>query len=296
MAIWLVVTAYRTELDVLKADLTFPTNILAAVFGDSRVETSFDEKEIPWLKNCGQSATPFQVTAEKVKIAAEMNPNLKLFIIDVWPHKFFEDKDDRHPFWPVVPNGVALIELRNRKFMPDFGDDFPVRLCQGVIRPGLKHAVFGFKTGDSQIAGGFRPAHQFIADGRWLNEESYTSERPHCYQGEITKADLILIDLLDYLKARDRNVVLTTTPIHPLWWKYRYTESFKKYFNDRMAFYTTHYGCPWLNRMHKHSNETEYWADGNHLNDIGAKVFSREIKRELDGWLSAMDADIQTEN
>lgn len=102
----LTCSAYKSEMAVLERDLTCPTNILAAVVGDSRVEVYFDPDEIPWLQNFGLSASPISITAHKARIIAEQNPHLKLLIVDVWPSKFFTDLSVSYTAKKSIPEGL----------------------------------------------------------------------------------------------------------------------------------------------------------------------------------------------
>ena len=277
---------YQSELDVLKHDLTCPTNILAAVVGDSRVETYFDPEEIPWLRNFGQSATPFTVTAHKAKLIAELNPHLKLVIIDIWPDQFFSNIDK--PYGPGVPDGIALIEMMTREGMAPLGDGFDVRVVKGVLVPGLENLMAeGRRKG--QITGGFMKNHKFIKDGYFCVECAHAIpfwpkktpiELPHVTP---TGCEIVLDRLLRDLSQKNINVILTTTPL--LWYEPRYTKEAREYFERRMAEIASRHGVHWYNWMNDYQPNTNYWSDVNHLNDIGAKIFSRDKRIILGQYL-----------
>jgi len=200
--------SYTTELQILKRDLTFPTNVVGAVVGDSRVEVYFDPAEIPWLKNCGQSATPFQVSAHKAKMIVEQNPHLKVMVVDFWPSKMF---DENTPFWAAAPYGIALIELMTRENMPPIDDECIVRLSNGVIKPGLKHLFE--RTAKSQIAGGYHKNHRFLLENKWSKKETYTKLKMYQLRKTPLYMESVLEDLIVWLKDHDITVVLTSTPI-----------------------------------------------------------------------------------
>ncbi len=276
--------AYVAELNLLKKDLTFPPGIRAAVLGDSRVEVYFDPDEIPWLRNCGQSATPFEITAHKAKLIAELNPNLELIIIDMWPSKLFADNV---PFAPFCPYGISLIEIMSRDDMPPLGENFPVRLSQGLLRPGLKHAVSTRTDAKSQIAGGFMKNHKFLKENKWSKIETYTSHPKYQMKAVPPRGEVLLENLLDWMKKHNRRVVLTSTPLYDLWWTNYYSEEARTYFEKRMVEISKKYGVHWYNWLHEYQDKIDFWADGDHLNDIGAKQFSQDKRPILESELAA---------
>ena len=264
--------AYVTELSILESDLTLPTNVVAAVVGDSRVEVYFDPREIPWLRNYGQSATPFRITAEKARMIADLNPNLELLVIDIWPYQFL----DVNPFASSAPHGVSLLELKTRKDMPPFGEEFPMRLGSGLVRPGLRHALKK-EDAQSQIAGGFFENKHCLTDdiakGMQYGRKPPPAA-PMSLQKTPTAGEIVLEHLLDELTGKGINIVLTTTPI--LWYEKRWAPASREYFERRMAEISRKYSVPWFNWMHEYQDNIDYWADGDHLNADGAKVFSRD--------------------
>ena len=270
--------AYVTELSILESDLTLPTNVVAAVVGDSRVEVYFDPREIPWLRNYGMSGTPFRITAEKARMIAELNPNLELLVIDIWPYEFL---DVNHPFdssvLPSALHGVSLLELKTRKDMPPFGEEFPMRLGSGLVRPGLRHALK--KEGaQSKIAGRFFENNKRLADdiakGFKYGRKFAPPKIPRELPPTPTAGEIVLEHLLDGLAGKGVNIVLTTTPI--LWYEKRWAPDAREYFERRMGEISRKYNVPWFNWMHEYQDDIALWADGNHLNADGAKVFSRD--------------------
>lgn len=281
--------AYTTELGLLKKVLTFPVVIRAAIVGDSRVEQYFDPEEIPWLKNCGQGGTPFEITAQKAKLIAELNPNLELIVIDIWPDKFFAGNE---PFGPFCPDGASLIELMTRENMPPLGDNFALRFSQGMLKPGLKHvlkyAVWKDSAPVSRITGGFVKNHRFLKNSKWAKPETYAN-RPVVELRTIPpKGERVLEDLLKWMREHKRKVILTSTPLYDLWWKNYYSEEAKTYFERRMTEIAKKYGVHWYNWLHEYQDKIDFWADGDHLNDIGAKQFSRDKRPILESELAAI--------
>lgn len=274
----LIRVAYVTELNLLKKDLTFPPGIRAAVLGDSRVATTFDPDEIPWLRNCGKPAIPFEITAHKAKLIAELNPNLELIIIDMWLSDFWGD--------PACPHGISLIEIMSREDMPPLGDNFPVRLSQGLIRPGLKHSVSTHGDVKSQIAGGFATNHEFLKENQWSKIETYTSRPKYQLKGIPPRKEVLLENLLNWMKKHNRKVVLTSTPLYDLWWNNCYSEEARAYFERRMTEIAKKHGIHWYNWMHEYQDKIDCWADGVHMNDIGAKQFSRDKRPILEAELA----------
>ena len=259
--------AYVTELSILESDLTLPTNVVAAVVGDSRVAEYFDPAEIPWLRNYGLRGSPFQITAEKARMIVELNPNLELLVIDIWPSKFLETN---HPFGSSAPYGVSLLELKKRKDMPPLGDDFPMRLGIELLRPGLRHALKR-EGASSQIAGDFWEYKHYLADDIAKGMQWPPSATPMELQKTPTAGEIVLEHLLDELTGKGVNIVLTTTPLEKRW-----TPDAREYFERRMGEISRKYNVPWFNWMHEYQDNIDYWADGIHLNADGAKVFSRD--------------------
>lgn len=278
----LLVLAYRSEMSALRRSLTFSNEIRAAVVGDSRVEVYFDPDEIPWLANCGQSATPFQITAAKAKIIVEQNPNLEFIVVDFWPSKLFDNA--KSPFAPYVPSGVAMLEISNRHNMPALGDDFPLRLSQGVFKPGLRRCL-GQNRSKSSIAGGFMRNEKFLASNKWARIETYSTHRMYELEKTPLSMELVLEELLQWMKNQNMKVILTSTPIYHLWWEYYYSKAAQEYFEKRVAEIADRYDVPWYNWLHEYQDCVDYWADGDHLNHIGAKVFSRDKRVILERHL-----------
>ena len=279
----LIRVAYVTELNLLKKDLTFPPGIRAAVLGDSRVQTFFDPDEIPWLRNCGQSATPFEVTAHKAKLIANLNPDLELIIIDMWPSQFFNDSG----FGPHSDYGMSLIEIMTREDMPSFSADIFMRLSQGLICPGLRHSVSTRWDMKSRIAGSFEARHEFLKNNKWSKLETYTSQPQYQLKAVPPYKEELLEKLIKWMKDRNRKVVLTSTPLYDLWWTNYYSEEARAYFERRMSEMAKKYGVHWYNWMHEYQDKIDYWADGDHMNDIGAKQFSRDKRPILESELAA---------
>lgn len=229
--------AYKSELKLLKYDLTCPTNILAAVVGDSRVEVSFDTDEIPWLQNFGLSAAPFLITAHKARLIAELNPHIRLIMIDIWPDKFFSNITDADTDNSFIPDGFAVIEMMTRTDMPPLDDRFQLRFVNGVLKPWLKKWLF-MKDNRNKIIGGFARNKKFLSD-YLLNDIDKIPFGPpsnpvHLRQVP-TDGEIILEHLLDYFAKNTNhiNIVLTATPI--LWYKERYAEDAREYYEKRMV-------------------------------------------------------------
>ena len=279
--------AYKTEMRILERDLTCSSNIVAAVVGDSRVEVYFDPDEIPWMRNFGQSATPFAITAQKARLVAKLNPHLRLLVVDVWPSKFFSCL--RKPIGDSASCGVALLELMTRKDMPPISDGFEVRLANGVLSPGARHLIIGGADAKSQIAGGFLKNKKSLKYGL----------RPECarqmgfppprvpYSHDISElysdGEIILDHLLDDLSKYNLRVVLTTTPA--LWIDQRWTKETLDYFDRKMSEIAAKHNVVWYNWLHEYQDKADYWADGLHLNDIGAKAFSRDKRKVLELYI-----------
>ena len=284
----LTYVAYESELQILKRDLTCPTNIVAAVVGDSRVEVYFDPAEIPWMKNFGISAAPFSLTAQKARLVAQLNPSLKLLVIDVWPAKFFQGISRPIEAASAVPYGTALIEMMTRKDMPPLGDGVEIRIAQGVIRPGLRNILHGAENAHGQITGGFFKNKKSIPE-ELFNETCARKvgfappETPVDLPETPTGGEIILDHLLADLSKTDIKIVLTTTPL--LWEKLRWTPAALEYFERRMTEIAARHKVPWYNWMRDYQNVREYWADGLHFNDIGAIVFSRDKRAVLERYI-----------
>lgn len=289
LTVLLVSVTYRTELEVLKNDLRCPTNIVAAVVGDSRVEVYFNPEDIPWLRNFGLSATPFVVTAHKARMIAEQNPHLGLIIVDVWPGTFFSSLDV--PFAvsaSSAPYSVSIIELMTRKDMPPFGDGFEIRVANGIVKPGISHLIHGLSSAVSNLTGGFLENNKYIS--KWLvagheyNGPFGPPKSPWQFKDVPTGGEIVLEHLLEDLKEKGVKVVLTTTPL--LWYDKRYSLESRAYFERRMHEISVKHGVPWLNWMNDYQDEMALWADGTHLNHIGAKAFSREKRLLLEVLLN----------
>lgn len=263
--------AYVTELRLLKNDLTFSSGVRAAIVGDSRVSMHFDDKEIPWLKNCGMSATPFEVTVQKARLIVELNPNLDFIVVDVWPRHLFRGKK---PFGQICPLGVSLIEVMTREDMPSFGVDFPVRFSLGLFKPGLTHAFLRQTSAKSQIAGGFEENHRVLKlNSAKVAVDDFKAPPPH--------GELVLEHLLVWMQQHKKKVILTSTPLLQGSWP----DPAVAYFEARIEAIAKKYGVRWYNWMHEYQDKFEYWADEQHLNYIGARQFSRDIKKILESDL-----------
>ena len=284
----LICGAYKTELRILERDLTCPTNIVAAVVGDSRVETYFDPAEIPWMRNFGESATPLPITAQKARMVARLNPHLKILVIDVWPNNFFSCL--RCPIGAASPFGCALLEIMTRKDMPKISDGFETRLIRGVMVPGLTHMLFGDENAKSQLAGGFFKNAKMLEFGirpEYAHMMPFPPpESPYSLDVNPLPADgeIVLNHLLDALSIYDLKVVLTTTPI--LWIDQRWTKETLEWFENKMTEIAERHHVPWHNWLHEYQDKADYWADGAHFNDIGAKAFSREKRKVFEQYLA----------
>ena len=277
--------AYKEELRILKDDLTCPTNILAAIDGDSRVEVYFDPAEIPWLRNFGLSASPLPITAHKARLIAGLNQHLRCIIIDVWPGNFFSTL--RVPFHDKAPAYVSLVELMTRQDMPPLGEGFEVRASRGVLRPGISHILHGSANVNSGLKGGFFENKKSLVERLESSDMYGTPFGPPRTPWELevtpTDGELVLENLIKELQAKGFKVVLTTTPM--LWCEKRYSIEARMYFERRMHEIAVKYGIPWFNWMDDYQNELYLWADGLHLNDIGAKVFSKDKRPILEAYL-----------
>ena len=280
--------AYRTEMKAVRRAFACPPNVLAAAVGDSRVETAFDPEEIPWLRNYGKAAMPIGVTAQKAKLIVECNPSLQLLVVDIWPKQFFSDLSK--PFASnglPAPKGLALIETMTREYMPPIGDGFEVRFKNDVLLPGLKRLLGLKKKAKNPIVGRFVKNRKFLKDhttGKWRFGAPKT---PESFPKTPADGEIVLDDLLAWLTSRNVKVVLTTTPI--LWYEKRYSPEAREYFDRRMREIAAKHGVRWFNWLDEYQDRMDYWADGCHLNDIGAKAFSNAIKNELAACLSGGD-------
>lgn len=282
----LVRVAYLTELDLLKRDLTFSPEVRAAVVGDSRVEGSFDPDEIPWLRNCGQSATPFAITAQKAKLIAELNPRLEFIVVDVSPGQLL---GANRPFDEVrwCPDGVPLIELMSREDMPPLGGNFHERLTRGLLLPGLKHFLFQKGLAKSSLVGGYRKNCKFLKDNKGAKFKPDTSNPRVELSATPPQGETILENLLRWMRERKKKVVLTTTPVYDLYWENLYSEEARLYFENCISKITRRYGIRWYNWLHEYQENVDFWADGYHLNHMGAKQFSRDKRLILEAELAA---------
>ena len=281
----LVFAAYKTEIGVLKNDLLCPTNVVAAIVGDSRVEVYFDPKEIPWMRNFGLSASPLTVTAHKARLIAGLNPHLRCIIIDVWPSKFFSTL--KEPFPDTVPSSASLVELMTRQDMPPFGEGFEIRVSSGVLKPGLSRILHGSGNANLGLTGGFLENKKSLVERLKSSDEYGTPFGPPRTPWQLksipTDGELVLENLIKELQAKSFNVVLTTTPM--LWCEKRYSVEARMYFERRMHEIAVKYGIPWFNWMDDYQDELYLWADGLHLNEIGAKVFSKDKRPILESYL-----------
>ena len=280
-----VFAAYKTEIGVLKNDLLCPTNVVAAIVGDSRVEVYFDPEEIPWMRNFGLSASPLPVTAHKARLIAGLNPHLRCIIIDVWPSKFFATL--KEPFPDTVPSSASLVELMTRQDMPPFGEGIETRVSSGVLKPAVSHILHGSENANSGLTGGFFENKKSLVERLKSSDEYGTPfgppRTPWQLKATPTDGELVLERLIKELKSKGVNVVLTTTPM--LWCEKRYSVEARMYFERRMHEIAVKYGIPWFNWMDDYQNELYLWADGLHLNDIGAKVFSKDKRPILESYL-----------
>ena len=272
----LTIIAYREELKSLKTELTCQPAIVAAAFGDSHVERGFDTNELPWLANFGRSAMPFSATAQKVKLAVELNPQLRLVIIDVWPWSLLSSLEVPYEIAnrPAHP-GIALLEMRSRELMPPLGDGFRLRFSNGVLKPGLERAL-GLETRRNPIAGEFIPTDICMKSNKWSKIETYLSDHVTDIAQTSSGGEIILDDLLSWLAERHVRAVLTTAPIYKWKWEYNHTPRAKEFFKTHMLEISKRHGVPWFNWIHEYSDNQEYWADCDHLNREGAKRFSKE--------------------
>lgn len=278
--------AYKSEMAILERDLTCPTNILAAVVGDSRAEVYFDPDEIPWLQNFGQSASPFSITANKARMIAKLNHHFKLLVIDVWPHTFFSRIDVPYNASLKAPAGIALMELYTRKDMPPIGEEFEMRLATGVIKPYFR-SLTNKQNAHGEITG------KFFKNKKHIDAENFATQgmgrgfgapkEPKHLPATPTGGEIVLEHLLADLTGQGINVVLTTTPM--LWYEQRWDKESREYFERRMQEIADKYNVTWYNWMHEYQDKPEYWADGLHLNDIGAIEFSRAKRPILERHL-----------
>ena len=279
--------AYKVEIKAMEREFILPEGVVAAVVGDSRAETTFDPEELPFLQNFGKSAMPLGVTLEKARMIAKANPSLKMMVIDIWPKPFFENVEK--PFGSdglAVPKGIALMELATRRCMPPFGDGFEIRFKDDVLLPGLKR-MLGVKKkkgkGRNPTVGKFARNHKFITDLMSADSTLKPPARPEDLPATPTAGELALEDLVGWLNARNIKVVLTTTPL--LWYENRYSPEAREYFTKRMKEIASAHGAKWLNWIDEFQDDMGLWADGCHLNDIGAGRLSREKRGELEAIL-----------
>ena len=279
--------AYKTEMRILERDLTCPSNIAAAVVGDSRVEVYFDPDEIPWLRNLGLSGTPFAITAQKARLVAKCNPDMKLIVIDIWPSLFFSCLHE--PIGTTAPFGVALIELSTRNDMPPIREGFETRLSRDVLSLGVKHMILGDKNAHGLVVGGFfknKKSLKFGIRPEYAHLMPFPPpKKPYCYNPSAGRPDgeIVLDHLLEDLSKYNLKIVLTTTPA--LWIDQRWTRETLEYFENSMAKIASRHNVVWHNWLHEYQDKPEYWADGLHLNDIGAKAFSREKRAILEQYI-----------
>lgn len=269
----MVPVSYFTEMRLLKRDLTLKPGNYAAIVGDSRVEVYFDPLHMPGWKNFGYSGMPFAITAQKARLIAAQNPDLKCLVIDVWPNKFFERLDV--PF-ESVPEASAIFEVTSREDMPPPNFKTIKRFFAGVLKPGINGVFYPFGV-QSQLAGGFFYDRKFIEE-KMSEEFPYGKgfpppEKPLELPSTPTGGEIILEHLVRDLKAQGVNVVLTTTPV--LFSEKRWTREALGYFERRMGEISAKYGVPWYNWLHEMQDDLHLWADGLHINHLGAPIFTR---------------------
>ena len=144
--------------------------------------------------------------------------------------------------------------------------------------PGVERIIFGQER-RALLAGGFCGYHRFIKEGHFTIDEARVHDvnlkgipipLPHTPTG----GEIVLEHLLSDLNQRNVNVALTTTPM--LWYEQRYTAEAREYFEYRMQEISERFKVPWYNWIGDYQFATNFWFDVNHLNDIGAKIFSSE--------------------
>ena len=275
-AIFVVVmapAAYFTEMRLLKRDLTLDPGIKGAIIGDSRVEVYFDPSHMPGWKNFGYGGMPFAITAQKARLLATLNPDLKCIVIDVWPNKFFERLDV--PF-ENVPEASALFEVTACEDMPPPSFKTVKRFLAGVLNPGITDIFYPFGV-QSQLAGGFFYDRKFIEEKiseRFpYGKEFPPPEKPLELPPVPVGGEIILEHLVRDLQAQGVNVVLTTTPV--LFIDKRWTPEALGYFERRMCEISAKHGVPWYNWLHEMQDDLHLWADGLHINHLGAPIFTR---------------------
>lgn len=281
-----VVVSYKTELAILKKDLTCRPAVVAAVVGDSRVETVFDPEEIPWLANFGKGGASFSITAQRARIVALCNPNLRFMMIDVNPSRFFRESlsvplAKQNP-WDT--DGASLIEVMTRKDMPPIGDDLEVRFLHGVLLPGLRNwfAKFRGKAMDnSPIAGGFRPNTHVMSEDKAFFVREKLDASSICGDGET-----ILRNLISDLRDLDVTVALCSMPIYEYDKQGLFTDEVKEEFACKMRTIAAEYGIKWFNWLGSGPDDPRLWCDNCHLNDKGAKMFCRAKRIELEQFLT----------
>ena len=279
--------AYNSEVQIFESDISCPTNVLAAVVGDSRVNKGFDPTEITWLRNFGSAGMSFMTTMEKAKRIARLNPNIKLLIIDVNPGRFVYERISEPLIKqnPWEPPGTVLINIMAFRDMPPLCDGDEVRFVNWVLIPYFKrllfkHFLFKHYSTKSPITGGFEQYHRFMTDSHIKDQTRPIETRKIC-----TDCENKLDRLLNYLRFRNINVVLCSMPVYH-WsdWD-QIPEDAKTYFVQRMRQISKKHNVPWLNWLSDDYNNADYWGDNSHLNDIGAKVFSRDKRSILEQHL-----------
>lgn len=242
-----------------------------AVCSHSQTEISLNPDVFPELKNASHSSCPLEITFLKFQDVVKVNGNkCKVLLLDISPTTCRE-LENREPWTFESAYGYECIWwFHHPGQIRCFPYDYAFRRMKDIFRP------------SSTLTGGFVPkATQAFIDepvravkassGKAEELNRFGPYHPDTWYFQESRK------IITYAREHGITVVLLTTPLHHSIQEQTKTLSS---FNDTLKAFSAEMGCLWINHLSVAYPDSA-WADGHHLNRVGAMPFSKLVRTDL---------------
>ena len=255
--------------------LSFPASKTILILGDSHTETSINDSLLGNCVNLSASADSYYYSYLKLVKLKKINPQIKTLILSYSFKNIISGIEDK---WLFNNKQINSRFFRFCHFMSL--DDFrilagkkPLQVMQNVFKIPRFSFIFFVSDYKSLGIGGFKRIERHDFENAIRNLQS---EKPDStFEYSIIEMTY-LKKIFSFCKAREIELVLISTPLHPILLKAR---------KKRMLFSQ--------NYLQKHFSQVKYmdfssmrvpdscFADLNHMNSKGASLFSNHLREYL---------------
>lgn len=244
-------------------------NIL--VVGNSHLEYSLDDAIIPQTFNIAQSGSGYFYSYLKIREIANRNQQIDTVILGY----SYEDFSNYRVNW-FSGDETIKFKMRDHFFLFTSKDYFELFNSnpRSVISNTPQVTIHSLKV----LLKGYPYLGGYVHSDRNKLKESFKKYVPDYYINSTNKIpkyqDIYLLKIYDYCKDHNLKLILLNSPVHPVMDKD--LEANKNLYCD---FAAKNMPDATLINYSNYFKKDIYFSDISHLNDLGAKIFSKHLKQ-----------------